>query len=214
MRRMDERAVQEFGVPSLLLMENAGRSVAEEILKTGAQKIAVVCGKGNNGGDGFVVARHLFNHGRQPVVTFIGNRDQLKSDALVNFEILEKMGIPIYPYGKEGRPQWDGTDLIVDAIFGTGLSKNVDEPYKSAIVEINRLSEKGITVVSVDIPSGLNADTGEVMGAAVRADITVTLACEKEGLRKGEGPRYAGRIVTGYISMPLFLLSNRGSGSV
>ena len=105
---------------------------------------------------------------------------------------------------------WDSADLIVDAIFGTGLSKNVEEPYRSAMDEINKLSAKGLTVVSVDIPSGLNADTGEVMGTAVRADITVTLACEKPGLRKGEGPRYAGRIVIGYISMPKTLLNEHG----
>lgn len=209
MRRMDERAVREFGMPSLLLMENAGRSVAEEILKTGAQKIAVICGRGNNGGDGFVAARHLSNHGRDPIVTLIGDRTQLKGDSLLNFEILNKMGIPFHPYDGKGRPGWDSAELIVDAIFGTGLSKNVDEPYKSAIAEINRLSEKGITVVSVDIPSGLNADTGEVMGIAVRADITVTLAREKEGLRKGEGPRYTGRIVVGYIAMPRVILEKQ-----
>lgn len=235
MRRLDERAIVEFKIPSLLLMENAGRSVAEEVLKTGAKKIAVICGKGNNGGDGFVAARHLYNHGREVEVTFIGEREKLKGDPLVNFEILEKMHVPIHIYNVKARfplaplvaakslPRpsdharsgevtsplqilSSDCDLIVDAIFGTGLSKNVEEPYRTVIEEINRISAKEKTVVSVDIPSGLNADTGEVMGIAVRASITVTLACEKSGLRKGDGPKYTGRVVVGYISMPRNLL--------
>ncbi|MBI4431786.1 MAG: NAD(P)H-hydrate epimerase [Candidatus Omnitrophica bacterium] len=205
MRELDERAVREFKTPSLLLMENAGRSVAEEILKTGAGKIAIVSGKGNNGGDGFVVARHLHNHGRDVEVTFIGERGQLKGDSLINFEILEKLGVPLGIHTKDW--DWGDADLVVDAIFGTGLSKNVEEPYKSAIEEINKLSAGGTTVVSIDVPSGLNADSGEVMGVAVHADITVTLASEKMGLRKGDGPRYAGQIVVGYISMPRALLN-------
>ncbi len=206
MRRLDARATNEFKIPSLLLMENAGRSVAEEILKTGAEKIVVVCGKGNNGGDGFVAARHLHNHGRELEITLISAKADVKGDALVNLEIAQKMGIPVHVYDNVVRLRWERADLIVDAIFGIGLSKNVGEPYASAIEKINTLSSGGTTIVSIDVPSGLNADTGEVMGAAVRANITVTLACEKEGLRKGEGPRYAGRIVVGYISLPRSLM--------
>ena len=206
MRRLDAGATNEFKIPGLLLMENAGRSVAEEILKTGAQKIAVICGKGNNGGDGFVVARHLHNHGREPEITLIGARADIKGDALLNLEIAEKMGISVHTYDDVVSLKLERSDLIVDAIFGIGLSRNVGEPYKSTIEKINKLSASGTTVVSIDVPSGLNADTGEVMGVAVRANITVTLACEKEGLRTGEGPRYAGRIVVGYISLPRSLM--------
>lgn len=213
MRALDERAIGEYKIPSLILMENAGRSVAEEVLRFDARHIVVVCGKGNNGGDGFVAARHLYNRGRNVRVTFLGSRDRMKGDPAANFEILDRLGVPIHIY--EGRDpvhsmikgwDWLRADLIVDAIFGTGLSSSTEEPYRSAIEEINKFHARGIPVVSIDIPSGLNADTGEVMGAAVQATLTVTLACEKTGLRKGAGPRHSGRILVGDISMPRALL--------
>lgn len=211
MRKIDEQAIREYGIPSILLMENAGQACAREILNLGlteGDQAAIFCGKGNNGGDGFVAARHLYNKGIEPVVFYFQNIAEMKPDSLANFKVLEKMDV--YLRDCSGNINWSGVreDLkqckaVLDALFGTGLSKTLGEPFKAAVDLIN---ECGLPVVAVDIPSGLNADTGEVMGVCVRAKVTVSLALPKKGFYLKDGPAHTGKIVVADISIPRELI--------
>ncbi len=211
MRLIDEKAIHEFGIPSLILMEHAGLACARETLKLlrgKGKKVAVFCGKGNNGGDGFVVARHLANRGFEPIVFYFQSPLEMKPDPLANFRILEKIKVSLIdcsenlPVGRV-KAALKKVRVVVDALFGTGLSKPVGEPFKTAIALMNK---SGRPVVSVDIPSGLNADTGEVMGACVRATVTVALGLPKKGFLRREAKRFIGRVVVADISIPRNLL--------
>ena len=216
MRELDRKAIVEYKIPGIILMENAGRNVAEEVLKMIGDlqqtKVAILCGKGNNGGDGFVVARHLHNH-YIPVDVFLVAKisDILKDgDAGTNLQILLNMKIPI-------KELLDITDvnnilkdlysynILIDALFGTGLSGEVREPFKTLINCINNLNK---SIVSVDIPSGLDCNTGKILGAAVKATKTVTFAVSKKGFYLAEGPNYAGEVIVTDISIPRELITN------
>ena len=144
----------------------------------------MVCGKGNNGGDGFVAARHLLNAGVKVSVVVIGKVSRLKPDAKINYNILKKM--------KAKFTQKIGGDLIIDALFGIGLNSGIRGPYVRVIRAINNSS---IRVLSVDVPSGLDADTGKVQGIAIRANKTVTFVSPKRGFYRKDGPKYCGKIV-------------------
>lgn len=211
MCRIDERAIIEFGIPSLILMENAGAACARETLELIRKKkarVAIFAGKGNNGGDGFVAARHLANRGFEPEVFYFQAPEEMKADPLVNFKILEQMKVALVDCSK-GLPaariqkSLKKSAAVLDALFGTGLSKPVEERFKLAIEMINA---SGRPVLAVDIPSGLNADTGEVMGACVRADVTVTLELPKKGFLKRAARKFTGRVVEADISIPKILL--------
>lgn len=210
MRELDRKAIEEYKIPGIILMENAGRNVAEEVLKLiqnpQETKVAVLCGKGNNGGDGFVVARHLHNH-RIPVNVFLGARisDILKDgDAGTNLQILLHMKLPIREVfdatGVSGvLKELSGYDIIIDALFGTGFSGEVREPFKTLINGVNNLNKP---VVSVDIPSGLDCNNGNVLGAAIKAVKTVTFAVSKRGFYLGDGPAHTGEVIITDISIP------------
>jgi len=206
-RQMDQSAIRDYCIPSLLLMENAGRSVSDVISREYKPcKVLVFIGKGNNGGDGLVVARHLANRGYSVQVVLLEDPARLKADPLVNFSIVRKMNIPwaVVASSKErifALCQKSG--LVVDAIFGVGIHSPVCGIFEKAICAINKCRKP---VVSIDIPSGLDADTGEVHGVAVRATKTVTLALPKHGLFEGEGPLYAGKIEVADIGIPRGLL--------
>lgn len=207
-RRIDQEANDRYGMPSILLMENAGRSVSEAIARISDPcKVAIFSGKGNNGGDGFVIARHLDNRGYLVRVILLADPSKLTGDALTNFEIVRKMEIPVAVLSGASEDEFlricGDSDLVVDAILGIGLQSSLAGVFEAAIRAINR-SGKG--VISVDIPSGLDADTGEPHGIAVKATWTVTLALPKAGLYAGEGPRYAGKIETVGIGLPWQLL--------
>jgi len=191
MQEMDRRAIEEAGIPSSVLMENAGRYVAETAA-TG-KKVAIFCGTGNNGGDGFVAARYLKESGAEVSVYVVGKKARIKGDAKVN---LEKMGLE----AKEiGVPVELDVDLIIDAIFGIGLKGEVKEPARAIIKDLNA---KSIPVISVDVPSGLDADTGEALGEAIKATKTVTMQIAKNGFYRGEGPRYTGEVIVANIGIP------------
>ena len=191
----DRFAQEKLGIPSLILMENAGRSVAEEALKMlgKKEKAAVICGVGNNGGDGLVAARHLLNAGKKVSVYLIGEISKLKLDPKTNLNILKKMGQEIY-FWKPRRycRRIPKTDLIIDAIFGIGLNSEIREPYASIIRFINAARRP---VLAVDVPSGLNADTGEVLGVAVKAKRTVTFVAPKKGFSRRYGPKCCGKVI-------------------
>lgn len=180
-RDYDKYAQDKLGIPSLTLMENAGRGVAEEAIRFLAGKkgrIAVVCGTGNNGGDGFVAARHLLNAGYPVDIYLIGKSSKLKPDAEINHQLLIKMGQKINYFRDVPK-----AELIIDAIFGIGINYQVKEPYLSII---NALNGANLPIISVDVPSGLNADTGEIMGTAIKAVATVTFVAAKKGFAKAK----------------------------
>jgi hydroxyethylthiazole kinase-like uncharacterized protein yjeF len=193
MQELDRIAIEDKGIPSITLMENAGIAVSEialrELKNIKNKKTAVFCGSGNNGGDGFVAARHLFNKGINVSVYLIGPRLNLKNDPKINAGALDNIGVEIREISA---PISMDHGLIIDAIFGIGLKGEVKEPARSIISDLNKRS---IPVISVDVPSGLDADTGEILGASVKAGITVTMQFPKQGFYKNKGPEYAGKII-------------------
>src|SRR3990167_3999636 len=211
MRRLDETAIKKYGILGLVLMENAGRGVAEIIAREfgGGKRISIFAGKGNNGGDGFVVARHLSNMGFQVSVYLLARKSDVKGDAKVNMNIWEKTSGEIISvtrgFSLEYKSHIKHSGLIVDAIFGTGLSSDVKGIYRDVIEFINTLNKP---VVAVDIPSGLNASNGRVLGSCVKAAITATMAIPKIGLLVYPGVDYAGRVEIVDIGMPQQLLKD------
>jgi hydroxyethylthiazole kinase-like uncharacterized protein yjeF len=193
MQELDRIAIEDKGIPSITLMENAGRAVSEialtEFKNIKNKKVAVFCGSGNNGGDGFVAARHLFNKGIDVSVYLFGRRANLKNDPKINAEALDNIGLEIREISA---PVIIDHGLIIDAIFGIGLKGEVKEPAKSII---NDLNKKSVTIISVDVPSGLDADTGNILGTAIKAGITVTMQFPKQGFYKNNGPGYAGKVI-------------------
>ena len=212
MRQIDTEAQKIFGIPELILMENAGRETAAVIQERFGQRkgtIAFFCGKGNNGGDGLVAARHLWIQDFPIIMILMGDPVSLKGSAAVNFEILRRMHGPIHIVMQtenftttlSGSKRWV---LAVDALLGIGLEGNVRDPYRSAIEQINRLS---CPIVSVDIPSGLCATTGKTLGCCVKARHTVTFGLPKKGFYLAEGPRMVGEVIVRNIGYPRELLS-------
>ena len=214
MRELDRKAIEEYKIPGIVLMENAGRNVAEEILKMlddpQQAKVAILCGKGNNGGDGFVVARHLHNHGISVDVFLVARvSDILKDgDTGTNLQILLNMKIPVkeildIPGINSILKELNGYNILVDALFGTGLSGNVREPFKTLIHGVNTLNKP---IISVDIPSGLDCNTGKILGAAIKATKTVTFAIAKKGFYLNDGPSNTGKVIMSDISIPRELI--------
>jgi len=206
MRELDRRAIEKVGIPSLVLMENAGRTTYQilrrEFGNTGP--VAVVAGRGNNGGDGCVVARYLAQAGMAVAVFLVAARDQVQGDARINLEIAAHLGVEIMEVQEEKdlnplAHHLARSGLIVDALLGTGLNSEVRGLMRQVIDEINRLRPP---VLAVDIPSGLGADTGRPLGAAVRAQGTVTYGWPKIGQILPPGRDHVGRLWQVDISIP------------
>jgi NAD(P)H-hydrate epimerase len=224
-RLLDQVTETEFGIPSRLLMENAGRAVAVETRRMMRQghKAVVVCGPGNNGGDGLVAARHLANAGIPVEVLLL--TENLKGDAALNLEAFRKLGGAIRPF-MPGKPIAAGRgDVMVDAVLGVGLTRPPEGLPLAAIEHIRVARELGAGVLSVDLPSGLDADSGRPPGACVTADRTVTFAYVKRGLALEPGASLAGKLILADISIPrlaesrlkgpaLFLLREDGIRSI
>ncbi|MDD3374263.1 MAG: NAD(P)H-hydrate epimerase [Candidatus Omnitrophica bacterium] len=205
-QRLDRIAIEKFGIPSIVLMENAGRLTASEIMQMLKNPkdhfVCVVCGAGNNGGDGFVVARHLISCGYRVKVFLIGSAYKLKNDAAVNYKILKKLKCSIQSVrglNRDMLKDFKKTTLIVDAIFGVGLSRAISNPFKDIIEAIN-ISKK--RVIAVDVPSGLDATTGRTCGACIKAYRTITFAVLKKGLLGFDGLTHAGKIKVVDIGIP------------
>ena len=207
MREIDRRAIEEFGIPGNQLMEKAGEAVARAAAQLAGpppKKILVLAGKGNNGGDGLVAARFLHDRGHHVEVLLFSEREKLKADPARNFVENAKRSIPTRIVGEYFA--WEtvpgilqSPDVVIDALFGVGLDKPLKEPYLGLVKQLNRENKK---VVSADIPSGLQADTGEILGDCVRASVTVTMGLLKKGFYEGEGPKVTGRIVVADIGIP------------
>jgi NAD(P)H-hydrate epimerase len=197
-RAVDRRAIEEFGVPGVVLMENAGRGAAELLLTLGIHgPVAICCGPGNNGGDGFVIARHLHNKQVPVRVLLFGRPEELAGDAAINYHIIARLGLSI---ASHAGPQLDAEKLrrelalaewVVDALFGTGLTGSVRAPFDAVIAAINAAP---VRVLAIDIPSGLDCDTGQPLGPAVRAMHTVTFVAQKKGFAKPEAPAWLGQV--------------------
>jgi len=198
MRSADRAAAEKYLIPSIVLMENAGRCVAEEVLKLHPKSVVIFCGGGNNGGDGFVAARHIFNNGVNVRVVLLKKAGEYSGDALLNLKIIKKLKISVADW-KPGGIKICRNELVVDALLGTGTKGDIRYPYKQAVEIINSSKNK---VLSVDIPSGIDADTGFKLGAAVQADITITMAAVKKGLLKNNGKKCSGKIIVADISIP------------
>jgi NAD(P)H-hydrate epimerase len=210
-RALDRRAMDEWGIPGVVLMENAGRGCAEWLLRLGVQGRAVVCcGKGNNGGDGFVIARHLDNAGVSVTVHLFADPGELTADAAVNHRILTHGGTPLtaYPHGDANeaqlRRELAGADWIVDALFGSGLTGALRSPFDGIVRAINESSAR---IFAVDIPSGLDCDTGLPLGATVRAHHTGTIAAVKKGFVRPEAQPWLGQVHVIDMGVPRRLLS-------
>jgi hydroxyethylthiazole kinase-like uncharacterized protein yjeF len=204
MRELDRTAIEKYGIEDKLLMENAGNATFSVILREfgiEGKRFAVFCGVGNNGGDGFVIARKIHSNGGEVTVFIIGDRDGYKDSAKMNYEIVSRIPIEIKQIDDAAsvRKEVLHCDCIVDAIFGTGLTRNVEGIYSDSIDLIN---ESGKPVFSVDIPSGINGDTGKAMGTAVRADCTVTFGLPKRGNLLYPGYDYCGELYVTHISFP------------
>lgn len=202
MKKIEEKAA-EVGITPLLLMENAGKAVAEAARNFG-EKAAILACTGNNGGDGFVAARHLASYGARVEVFLIGNPNDIRTgEARSNWNILRKLRsvpITILKSGSDVRRskrRLGRSDVIVDAMLGTGVRGQLKEPVASAVRLVNELE---IPVLAVDVPTGLDPSTGEVCGDAVKADLTVTFHRMKRGLLKAK--KYAGRIEVASIGIP------------
>lgn len=191
MRHYDSYTINTIGIPSLVLMERAALAVRDEVLNAfplNLQNIVVVAGSGNNGGDGLDVARLLHIAGVKVTILNVGNPDHASNEHQVQDRICQYYKIP----QTSDLNVLKDTSLIVDALFGIGIDRPVEGNYATAIEAINN---SDAVVVAVDMPSGINTDTGEVMGVAVNATATVTFAVNKVGLTKSAGKKHAGRVV-------------------
>jgi hydroxyethylthiazole kinase-like uncharacterized protein yjeF len=196
-RSLDEWAIEQLGMPGLDLMERAGSGLAEVCTRTTSGPIVVVCGGGNNGGDGLVAARLLREQGRETSVLLLGEPDQLRGDARANLERLA--GAPPEPFESS---RLEGAACIVDAILGTGFVGVPRDPAAGAITAINAARAAGAVVVACDVPSGVDASTGEASEPAVAAERTVTFHAAKPGLWIAPGKRYAGIVTVVDIGIP------------
>ena len=201
-RDLDRRAMEEYGIAGVVLMESAGRGAAEYLLSQHVEgPVIICCGKGNNGGDGFVIARYLHNQAVQVRVLVFSQPKDFSHDAKINYDIIAKMGIPIiYCYGKESyEDELLSAKWVVDALFGTGLEGMVKAPYDAIVQSMNATPAK---ILAIDIPSGLDCDTGKPLGVAIKAQYTVTFVALKKGFINREAKEYLGQVHVIDIGIP------------
>ena len=212
-RRVDAIAIEELEIPGVVLMENAGRGAAlivrEHADRRRARRVVVLCGRGNNGGDGYVIARHLLNAGWTVEVHSIVPVGELRGDAEINHRIVRNMGVDVGLIDTAERmrgfaERLGGDDVVVDALLGTGFQGEVRQPLAELIDAVNEASTAG--VVAVDLPSGMNCDTGRPGGVAIRADLTVTFVAAKAGMIHPEAEVWTGRVEVVDIGTPPALI--------
>lgn len=207
MKELDRTAIEDWKIPSLELMERAAEAVAEKVLQIieqrgGGRRITIFCGPGNNGGDGAAAARLLLQKGCEVRVYLVGDRRKMTPDSLIMEQRLIQAGGKLEDYTPDSsaRQQWiKSSACMVDALFGIGLKRPVAGDFLTAVRQMNLAS---CPVVSCDIPSGIDGDTGNVLGEAVRADCTVTFTCSKYGLEQGDGKVHAGTVEEAPIGIP------------
>jgi hydroxyethylthiazole kinase-like uncharacterized protein yjeF len=211
MRRIDQAAIHRYGIPVLLLMDNAGRSVAEIardwLRRRHGKKVIVVCGGGNNGGDGVAAARYLTGWGYAVRVYYLKNPQSWRGDPAAHFRIARRMGVPFEAFGRipprERLRRLRRADVLIDALLGTGTRGPLRVPFFDAIAAMNAAKKP---IIAVDLPSGLDPDTGDVDDIAVKARATVTLAAPKRGLLQSRARRHVGKLIVADIGVPSTLL--------
>jgi len=216
MRKCDESTIRKYGIPGLLLMENAGRGVSEIAQRRfgplDGKRVLILCGKGNNGGDGFVAARHLLNVGANVTVVMMASARQLEGDARSNYQILDQLhrhgshALVVKSYSQAALRKLRKPDVIIDAMFGTGFSGAVAQPYAGAIEWING---QGLPVIAVDIPSGIDGTTGVMVNIAVKAADTVTFGLKKTGLLCNQGQDCVGHVTVVDIGIPMVVSGSK-----
>ena len=208
MKRLDRWAIDIYGMPSLLLMENAGAAAVKKsgqiLNKLEGKQIIILAGKGNNGGDALVAARHLHDLGAEIRLFLVFAPEEMSGDVAVNWQLIEKKGLKWHMLRDENsfyilRLRLNQCDLVIDGIFGTGFKGSPDNNVVRVIQAVN---ESNVPVLAIDIPSGLDADTGRVENCAVKADHTITFAWLKRGLVLFPGKKYAGNVEVADISLP------------
>ena len=208
-RDVDRRAIDDYGLSGLVLMENAGRNAAALLLHLGIGGPVVICaGKGNNAGDGFVVARHLENAGAKVTILLAVAADRLTGDAAVNLNVIRRAGLRIVePAPGDRLSHWprelENADWIVDALLGTGTQGALREPFLSAVGAINQARRK---VLALDLPSGMDCDSGHSLGSCVRADHTATFVARKPGFDAPGATAWTGQVHVMDIGVPRKLL--------
>jgi NAD(P)H-hydrate epimerase len=211
-REIDRRSIEEYGIPGIVLMENAAAAVADRangmiwLERKGPQpqpgSALIICGGGNNGGDGLSVARYLHNRGHDVRIQLASPIDRYTGDALTNLKIVQAMKLPLQWIEQEQPAQdWVRFDLIIDALFGTGLSSTPRDTRW-----IDYMNSQKIPVLAIDVPSGLDCDTGYPHGACVRAKHTVTFVREKRGFGNPESRQYTGTVTVADIGCPRELI--------
>lgn len=209
-RDIDRRAIEDFGLPGIVLMENAGRNAAALLHERApAARIAIVCGKGNNAGDGFVMTRHLTNMGHEVRLLLACEPAEYHDDAAINWRVVEAMGLPIHALATASREQWErslaGADWIVDALLGTGTTGPPRGPVATAIEAVNAVAAREhVGVFAVDVPSGLDCDSGAAPGACIRANLTGTFVARKVGFDRPGAAAWLGEVRALDIGVPAF----------
>jgi NAD(P)H-hydrate epimerase len=215
-RDVDHVAIEKYGLPGIVLMENAARGCVDWLNALGISgRIAICSGRGNNGGDGFVIARHLENAGHDVKVLLFADPSTVSGDAAVNLNVLQKSGTPLRCFQSlkvdpaEIRSELSGADWIVDALLGTGTRGGLREPFATVISEINACSARKI---AIDLPSGLDCDSGqpvdETNPLAVRADFTATIVAKKLGFQNEASRDFTGEIRVIDIGVPRAMFSD------
>ena len=212
-REIDRRSIEEYHIPGIILMENAARGVAdvaEQMLANKDRAITIFCGGGNNGGDGFAAARHLHNRGHNVAIRLLSQPDKLQGDALINWQITQAMKIPAATSGPDVIDRV-AQHLIIDALFGTGLDQAPRADAAALIETINRL---GLNVLAIDVPSGLDCNTGEPLGTCIRAARTVSFVDEKAGFANPRSKEFTGQVTVADIGCPRELIEEVARRSV
>ncbi len=206
-REVDRLAIEKYQIPGIVLMENASRAAAEvamEMLRDSpAAPVLILCGGGNNGGDGLAVARHLHNASIDVQIALAVDPSRYTGDALINWRIVQAMGLPACPCTAELvlSRSWS---VIVDAVFGTGLTQTPRPPFDRIA---NAVNQSGRPVLAIDLPSGLDCDRGEPLGPCIRAIRTITFVAEKVGFANPAARQFTGEVTVGDIGAPRELVS-------
>ena len=217
MLRLDRLAIETYGIPGVVLMENAGAQVVrilwQEYPDLQARRVAVLCGRGNNGGDGFVIARYLYTRGVSVRVFIMGEPGGMHGDAGAHLDMLQRVGVEPEAVQTTESARTVGArladyDILIDALLGTGLKAEVSGVFQQIIAAMNA---SGKTIVAVDIPSGLSADVGTLLGEHVRADLTITMALPKRGLLLYPAAEHVGRLVVVDIGFPTMRRARRSA---
>ncbi len=208
-RRVDQIAIEEFGIPGILLMENAGRGCFEQLIKRGCSgPVVICCGPGNNGGDGFVIARHLDNRGIEVKVVLAGEQAKYSGDARTNLNIVGKMGLPIVSLTRLSPTDWHSelrcvranpVEWLVDALLGTGATGPLRSPMNEIVREINSIATR---VMAIDLPTGMDCDTGEDREPTICAEVTCTFVALKPALVGSSSTSLFGQVEVIDIGVP------------